>query len=276
MTEKLNNILFHPSTLIEYKHTHLLKVLLYLLVLSSFSILVPIIDTIKNPELNLVDKANVEALTNFDFDLATELPNCALINNTYTCTDEASKTKEIGVVLNMIRIVSDVDDSMTNSNYYYTIKLTEKSVKIEDRFGATSTINYQKLPSKWQSFDFEEIKLSNNPSDSFYLLFIRGFNQIFVKLTPFRLAFNISLTFIIKILEVLLYSFLFYLFYKRFQFKFLELFKITIFAQTLPITLGVLLDLLQINVFNSIMIPTFTFFYVYIAIFSSIPKDKEF
>ncbi|QVK18823.1 DUF1189 family protein [Mycoplasmatota bacterium] len=276
MTEKLNKILFHPSTLNQFKHTHLLKVLLYLLILSLFSIIVPIIDRIKSPELTIADKSQVEILYGFNFDNAKDLPDCSLNNGTYTCEDEASETKEIGVVLNLFNIVSDVDDTMGHSNYYYTVKLTEKNIKIKDRFGTEVIINYKDTPSKWQSFDFKEIKASNNPSDSLFLLFIRGFNQILVKLTPIILAINITFSFIIKSLEILLYSLLFYLFYKRFQFKFIELFKITIFAHTLPVTIGVILDLLQFNVVNTFMIPTLTFIYVYIAIYSSLPKNKEF
>jgi len=276
MKEKLDNILFHPSTLVQYRNTHLLKVLLYLFILSTFSLIVPIIDQISNPELSLADKSSVESFGRMSFNIASDLPNCSLINQEYTCSDEASKSQEIVDVLGIIKIVSDVDDKMVEKDNFHYIKLTNKSVIVKYQYGLHYEYKYDQLPSKWQNFNFESIKSSYNPSDSLYLLFIGGFNQFFVKLTPFIISFYMILAFIVKILEALFYSLFFYLFYKRFQFKYKELFKITIFAQTLAITIGVIFDLLQLNLINSFVMTTLTFIYVYVAVFSSLPKNHEF
>lgn len=278
MTEKLNNILFHPSTLIEYRKTHLLKVLLYLLILSIFSLVVPIIETISNPEFNLSDKALVESVSGFDFEKANSLPNCELSNETFTCSDDVSKQQEIGSVFRFFIITTDLDDSLEIDNNQYYIKLTEKSVKIVDKNGEYMVIPYNELPTKWQQFNFEEIKNANNPTEELYYLFVGGFNQLLKPLVPVIIGFNILITFIFSILETLFFAVLFFVFYRRFNVKFKEIFKIAVFAQTLPITIGVIFDLLRINNFSSFIMTTLTFIYIYIAILASaaVPKDKEF
>ncbi len=273
MIEKLNNILFHPSTLYEYRKTHLFKVILYLLILSFFSILVPIIDRIKEPELKMNDKEYIEELTGFSFDVSENLPDCRLDDHVYSCTE--SESREIGTVLGRFKILSDVEDTERTTDLDYYIKLTEEGIII-DSIGFRTLIPYDKLPSKWQSFDFEEIKTSDNPSDELYRLFIGGFNQILVKFTPIIIAFNVFIIFIVKTLEILLYSLLFYLFYRRFEFKYRELFKITVFAQSLPVVLALIFDLLQFNIFSSFFSTMLTFIYVYIAVMQKIPRDREF
>ncbi len=277
MTEKLNNILFHPSTLIEYRKTHLLKVLLYLLILTIFSLVVPIIETISSPELTLSDKEIVESMSGFDFDNANKLPNCSLSNKTLACKDDGSKQQEIGAG-RMFVITTDLDDSLKiDSNLFY-LKLTEKGVKIVDRNIVYIEYTYDELPTKWQQFNFETIKNASNPEEEFYYLFTGGLNQLMKPLVPVILGINILITFVISILETLFYALLFFMFYRRFNLRFKEIFKIAVFAQTFAITIGVILDLLRINSFSSFLITTITFIYIYIAILASVTahKDQEF
>ncbi len=274
VTEKLNNILFHPSKLMQYRKTNFFLVLLYLLALSAFAIIVPIIDIVKTPELTIADKDRIEATVNFNFDLATDLPDCSLNNGKFSCLNEDSSKQEIGTILGLIKIVSDVDGNFRGSSQFYYIKFTENYLKLEDQFGVGNIISYSDLPSKWQSFDFTEIKNSPDPSDELYLLFIGGLNQLIVKLTPVILLFSIMISFVRKLLEILFYSFFFYLLYRRYKFKYLELFKLTVFAHTFPITIIVILNLLRVDLYNTYILTMLTFIYVYIAISHSIPREN--
>ena len=73
---------------------------------------------------------------------------------------------------------------------------------------------------------------------------MNGYNQLIYKLIPYIVFGNIIVVFIIKTMEILFYTLLFALLYRRFQFTFGQLFKLTVFAQTLPITISVILNLL--------------------------------
>lgn len=273
MFEKLNDILFHPSRLSQFKNTKFYKVFFYLIFLSLFSITVLIIDTVKNPEITIADKDIIEQSFNINFNVANNLPDCSLRDNTYSCIDEQSSNKEILTILGMVYLISDVNDKVTRFN---TIKLTENKVVINMGIGNRYTISYDKLPKGWQEFDFTEIKNASNPQDEFYKLFMIGYNELVYKLIPFMVLSNIIISFIIKTLEILFYALLFTLLYRRFNFKFGELFKLTVFAQTLPITISVILDLLNVKM-STVFLSTFlTFIYVYFAVVHSIPSNREF
>jgi hypothetical protein len=276
MTEKLNNILFHPSRIGQYKNVNIFKVLLYLFILSIFSIIITVIDIVSNPELTIAHKNQVETYTGFDFDIASDLPSCSLKDKVYTCAEGATEPQELGTVFNMIKVVSDVNDEMQSSGYFYYLKFTKNQIIFKDRIGAHYRIPYEDLPSKWQNFDFEAIKNSSHPSDELFKLFIGGYNQVIRKFTPYILIINILVTFVLKLLELLFFSIFFYLLYRRFNFKYLQLFKITVFAQTLPITLVVIFNLLGINVFVSFFATLLTFIYVYLAVIHNIPRSREF
>ncbi|HEY8364275.1 MAG TPA: DUF1189 family protein, partial [Haloplasmataceae bacterium] len=135
---------------------------------------------------------------------------------------------------------------------------------------------YDELPKEWRNFDFEGIKDSNLPSENFYILFISGFNQIIKRFIPGIIIFYIIFSFIINLLQTLFFSLLFYLLYRRFSFRFGQLFRISVYAQALPITILVILSLLNINIFNAFIFTFLTFLYVYIAINHSVPQNKEF
>ncbi len=273
MTEKLNNILFHPSTLIKFKNTHFLKVLLYLFLLSIFSMIIPIIDTVQDPTFSLADKPYVEAF--FNFDVAKNLPDCSLQNNEFSCLDEASSQQVIGTAFGVVNIVTDVNDTMKVTNNEYYLKFTENQIKFENKNMTYYSISYKNLPSNWQSFNFNTIKTAIDPSNALYLLFISGFNQIIIHLVPLILTITIFTTFIFKVFEILIYSLIFYLLFRRLQYKFKEIFKITVFAETLAVTMGLILELLGLGSLSSYVAIALIFIYMNVAMAATSNPPNE-
>lgn len=268
VVEKLNNIFFHPSKLARYKNTKLYKVIIYLIFLSIFSYIVSIIDIINNPKISLNDKERFSYYFDIDYD---NLPNCSLKDNVYSCQDEESSKQDIGTFLTLT-IVSDVDDKV---NRFNTIKFTKDYVVIN--IGMERYIKkYDELPKEWQEFDFGEIKNSQYPDDELFKLFIGGFNQIVHIFVPYIIMMIIFVAIVVKTIEILFYSILFYLFFRHFRFKYLQIFKLTVFAQSLPVTLTVILKLLGVNFYFTIITTFLTFLYMYIAMLNSVPKNREF
>lgn len=275
MTNKIAELLFHPKTLSKYRYTRTYKVFLYLLVLTIFFILVPILDFVISPELDITDKRRFSQMLNIDFDVAKDLPNCALDDYIYTCIDEESKQQEILTILDIFKVVSDEDNKYTK-NGLYLIKLTKERVYVVNQLGFTISVEYDDLPKSWQSFDFTEIKNSTYPSDSLYYLVVGGINEIIKQYLPLIIISNILMNYVIHILELLFLTAFLYLVYSRFQYKYFELFKIAVFGRTLPITISVILNLLHIYTINSLIITFLTFLYVHLAVMKNIPLDREF
>lgn len=275
MMEKLDNLLFHPSTLINYRYTKLYKVIFVLLLISIFSIIVPLIDTVKSPGITISDKDDISEVFAFDFSIAKTLPDCQIENSQFSC-DESGNQQVFGKALRFFTLVTDENDDMdlTSSGYY--IKFTKDNLKIVDKNMTYYAISYHKLPDEWHNIDFKEIKNSNNPEDELYLTFLGGFNKIAKLLLPLDITIQIIVAFIFKIIEILFFSSLFYLIYKRLNFKFKEIFKITVFAQIFAVTIGVIFELLNWGYFSSFLVTTLTFIYVYKALYSNVSLDKEF
>lgn len=275
MTNKLADLLFHPKTLIKYRTTNGFKVLLYLLVLTAFFILVPILDFVLSPELDITDKSRFSEIINVDFNVAKDLPDCALHDGVYTCRNEEAKKQEIFTMLGFIKVVSDEDNKYTN-NGLYLIKLTKNRVYIVNQLGFAVGVEYGDLPKSWQEFDFTAIKNSTYPSDSLYYLVVGGLNEVIKQYLPLIIIGNILVNYVIHILEMLILTAFMYLIYSRFSYRYGEIFKIAVFARTLPITISVILNLLSIYSINSFIVTILTFFYVHQAVMKNIPQDREF
>lgn len=275
MTEKISNILFHPSKLIEYRNIKLYKALLYLFILALLSVLVPIIDITTFSGFVLGDKSSIESEYKVEFSVINDLPDCILDNGEFTCnTDEYVEVEEIILFYSDYKVIFDANDNyiIKDDNNYIILK--KSNILIGNQY-FKYPVFYRYLPKVWQSFDTSEMKNAENPETTFYNFIITGVNEINNLLIPFRVTVYIIFAYLEMIFQVLFYSLLFYIFYRRFNYKFSEFFKVTIFASTLATVLGLIFNLLAVGYDNLILLSTITFIYIYIAFVHNLTKKPQ-
>ncbi|MDF2699378.1 MAG: hypothetical protein K0Q49_934 [Haloplasmataceae bacterium] len=279
MTEKIGEILFHPSTLIKYKDTHFFKVLLYLLILTLLTSIVPIIETLKFTGYTYANKTMIEEIYSIDFSDINNVPSCKVENNKLYCVN-TSEIHELGSIYDMFTVVIDVEGKMkANENKFY-IRLTENNIKISDKKMNYIIIGYDELPTSWQSFDLEAIKKAQNPEEEYFNLVVGGINELKKDFIGYEIFTKIIVMFILLLLEILFYSILFYLLIGRKMYKFKEVFKVSVFAYTLPVVIGLFFSLLNMQVLNSTLLAIITIIYMHIALMSNQihkddPENKE-
>lgn len=270
MIDRINDLLFHPSTLKKFKDIHLFKAFLYLIIIAIFSSLVTFIDLVTFDGFTIHDQKEIERILDIDFKVVNQLPDCKVENNTLSCENPDEVTNLGTGVYDIVFIVDQNENFKMDGAQFYVI-LTENNIRVANRFSSIR-YSYNELPSEWQSFDFTEIKNSNDPQAALVDEFVGGFNKLFMPFIPLIMIFEFFGSYFMVLLQTIFYSFIIYLFYRRFPVRFKEIFKITIFAQTFPVILSLIFTLLGItNILT--MIPTaLTLIYVHKALFSGLTK----
>jgi Protein of unknown function (DUF1189) len=270
MVDKINDLLFHPSTLIKFRKVNIFKTIGFLFILGFISILVTLIDFAKFEGYSIGDQTYVEKMLDIDFSVVTTLPDCQLENKVLSCENE-DEVYQLGKGMQFFHFVIDVNNNLeiNDSNRY--IIFTKNTIKFGDRYGKFD-LGYDILPSAWQQFDLGEIKESDNPEKALFQLFIDGYNEIYKQTVPLVIVLLIIISYVMMIVQTLFYSLLFFLLYRKYGYKFREVFKITTFAQTFPIILGLILTLVGMG--SSFLVTMLTFLYVYFALIGNINREQ--
>jgi Protein of unknown function (DUF1189) len=274
MVDKISNILFHPKSLIQFSKTHLLKALLYIFLLGFFSSLVSMIDLVKFEGYHRSQQQEIENITGFDFSVAKDLPDCVLANNELSC-DNNNQMTNIGTAFGMVNIMIDPNNKYIVSDNDYYLILTKDAFKLRTRF-ASMAFTYDSLPEEWQSFNFTEIKQSKYPEDALLDWFLGGFNPLVKQYIPYAIVIVFLIGFFTVLFEILFISLMFKLFFRGFGYKYREIFKVAVFAQTFPILLGMIFQLLGVQFGYSTLVTVLGFMYIYQALKpKTIQKNME-
>jgi hypothetical protein len=219
------------------------------------------IDLLKFEGYHLANQKAVEKMVEVDFSIVRDLPNCALKDEILNC-DNNNQITEIATLVGMFHIIIDPNDKMIVTDHENYLVFTEKTLYLKTRVGEVP-LSYRSLPKGWQTFDFAEMKASAYPEDELTNYFIAGLNELIKEYTGLGVVFLLFYGFFSVLLKVLLISLVFTLFFKGLGHKFRVVFRVAVFALTLPTLLGLITKLLGFNLFGPTLLTFIAFIYIY-------------
>lgn len=264
MINRISDLLFKPSTIIQYKDTKFLKTFGFIILLGLLSVLVPIIDVMNFKGYTIQDKVELEAFLMIDFDSAHNLPDCTLHEGTLTCSDDEPRV--IGSIYNRLTVVVDPMQQYESTAGELTVLLTKDYYVLVSGYGQRLQFQYSSLPKAWQELDFTAIKAAPYPDDAYAEVIIAGVNELYHQFKALTVAGYLLYGVVMVIFETFFIALIFKLFFRGFGYRFKQVFKVATFAQFMSIVIGLMMTLSGLTFGRALIMSVIRFIYTFKAL----------